>query len=126
MSLPLIKTPRNSLFPMLKQVIFSTTHTTKKQISLQRRTSRSLSIRINIEKADHRVFMDFLGYIQRFPNLKYTEDMESEDIEGLKAKLSKFKKMRSELEEFEEISELELVQLWNLCPVINTFIPRQV
>jgi hypothetical protein len=49
--------------------------------------------------------------------LRYSEDLDGEDIEALKDKLLKFKKARNELEEFDEISETELVQLWNCCPV---------
>jgi hypothetical protein len=62
--------------------------------------------------------MDFLNYIQRFPHLKYTEEMGGEDIEVLKDRLKKTTKARAELDKFKDISDLELVQLYNLCPVL--------
>jgi hypothetical protein len=65
----------------------------------------------------HPVFMDFLNYIQKFPHLKYSDDISGEDFEALKERLKKTKKARAELEKFKDISELEQVQLYNLCPV---------
>ena len=63
--------------------------------------------------------MEFLTYIQKFPHLQFNEEMEGEDIELLKERLRKISKARLELEKFKEITELELVQLYNLCPVIS-------
>jgi RNA polymerase Rpb4 len=60
--------------------------------------------------------MDFLNYIQRFPHLKYTEEMGGEDIEVLKERLKKTTKARAELDKYKDITDLELVQLYNLCP----------
>lgn len=63
--------------------------------------------------------MEFLTYIQKFPHLQFNEEMEGEDIELLKERLRKISKARLELEKFKEITELELVQLYNLCPVVS-------
>ena len=49
--------------------------------------------------------------------MRFTEDLDTDDIDPLRNKLIKIKKIRKEIEEKgSELSDIEMVQLWNLCP----------
>lgn len=64
----------------------------------------------------HPVFLDFLGYLQTFPNLGFNEDTQSNDLEALNEVIKKTRKMRTDVEKFKDITDLERTQLCNLCP----------
>jgi hypothetical protein len=49
--------------------------------------------------------------------MKFSHDLETEDIDPLRNKLIKIKKIRKDIEEKgSELSDKEMVMLWNLCP----------
>ena len=61
--------------------------------------------------------MQFFNYTQKFPNLKYSENISAEDIaEVFKNKRTRIQAIRSELKNVKELNEVEIVQLWNLAP----------
>jgi len=58
-----------------------------------------------------------LDYCKKFSQLKFSEDLDTEDIDPLRNKLIKIKKIRKEIEEKgSELEDIEMVQLWNLTP----------
>merc|ERR1712226_1649050 len=63
------------------------------------------------------VYQDFLEYCKKFSQLKFTDDLDTDDIDPLRNKLIKIKKIRKEIEEKgSELQDIEMVQLWNLTP----------
>merc|ERR1712085_177767 len=63
------------------------------------------------------VYKEFLDYCTRCTGMKFSHDLETEDIDPLRNKLIKIKKIRKDIEEKgSELSDKEMVMLWNLCP----------
>ena len=63
------------------------------------------------------VFMKFLDHSKKFPELSFSENLNSKELEeAFKTKKSRLHKIRGELNEIAELNELEIVTIWNLMP----------
>ncbi len=61
--------------------------------------------------------MQFFNYTQKFPNLKYSENISAEDLaEVFKSKRTRIQTIRNELKNIKELNDVEIVQIWNLAP----------